>query len=165
MKTLKILYCTFVRSILDYGSEIWNPLYNKYIDRIEHIQMKFIKYLCYRAKIPYSSNKYLQLCKRFHLLPLYKRREIADIVYFLKIITSTIDSPELLSKFKFNVPTRSSGHYTPIYKPLVSSNFRQNSYVMRASESVNLLCKKTNFDIFHGGATAARRLMCDNFFL
>lgn len=40
-KTIKILYRTFGRSILEYGSEIWNSRYKKCINRIEQLQMKF----------------------------------------------------------------------------------------------------------------------------
>jgi hypothetical protein len=45
-KTLKILYCSIVSSNLEYVSQIWNPRYASYIDRIENIQKKIIKYLC-----------------------------------------------------------------------------------------------------------------------
>lgn len=57
-KTLKILYCTFVRSHLEYASQVWNPNYRVYIDRLESIQKKFLKFLCYRLRDTYSSSNY-----------------------------------------------------------------------------------------------------------
>lgn len=42
-------------------------------------------YLIYRLKHKYNSDNYLQLCKKFHLLPLFTRKEIAiktDLWYY-----------------------------------------------------------------------------------
>lgn len=80
-KTFKILYCTFVRGILEYASQVWSPRYEIYASRLENIQRKFIKYLCYRLKIDYKAEDYLRLCARFHILPLVTRRHIADVTY------------------------------------------------------------------------------------
>ncbi|CAG9795435.1 unnamed protein product [Diatraea saccharalis] len=41
--TLKILFFSFVRSILEFGSVIWNPFYKQDIARLEKVQFKFMK--------------------------------------------------------------------------------------------------------------------------
>ena len=46
-----VLFNALVRSILEYGACIWNPMYLQKIQRIERIQIKFVKYLCYRSGI------------------------------------------------------------------------------------------------------------------
>lgn len=163
-KTLKILYCTFVRNNLEYASQIWNPRYFKYVDRIENIQKRFIKYLCFHQKIPYQSSQYLQLCKKFHLLPLVKRRDIADYIFILKIIQNLIDSPELLYKINFNVPFKSSRFHPPLQIPLAATNYRQNSLMIRASRSFNNLSKQHDFDPFMTNINVARRLLSLDFF-
>lgn len=140
IKTLKILYCTFVRSILEYGSQIWNPRYDKYITRIESIQKRFIKYLCYRANITFRSAEYLQLCAKFHILPLSNRREISDVTYILKIIRNNVESPELLSKINLNTPVKSIWHHTPLSLTVVPTNYRQNSFLWRAGRTLNAKC-------------------------
>lgn len=164
-KTLKILFCTFVRGNLEYASQIWNPLYHKYIDRVENIQKRFLKFLCYHQKVPYESSNYFQLCKKFHLLPLSNRREIADFILLLKIINSTdIDSPELLAKFYHNVPCKATRFNPPLHIPCVSTNYRQNSYIVRASRHFNKLCKQHNLDPFACSVSSARRCLSLNFF-
>lgn len=163
-KTLKILYCTFVRSQLEYASQIWNPRYHKYIDRIENIQRRFIKYLCFHQKIPYHSIDYLRLCKKYHLLPLKDRREIADFLYVLKIFNNYIDSPELLSKFHFNVPQKLFRNNPPLRVPLASTNYRQNSFIIRAGRQFNNICKQYDFDPFTTSVASARRRISLKFF-
>lgn len=163
-KTLKILYCTFVRSQLEYASQIWNPRYSKYIDRIENIQKRFIKFLCFHQKIPYHSNDYVRLCKKYHLLPLVYRREIADCLFLLKIFNNNIDSPELLSKFYLNAPGKLLRFNPPLRVTHTYTNYRQNSYIVRVSKQFNMICKQHGFDLFSTSVISARRSLSLKFF-
>lgn len=163
-KTFKILYCTFVRSILEYASQVWNPRYNKYIKIIESIQIKFIKYLCYKLRIPYSSDNYINICKQFHILPLTIRREIADLVYLFKLLNNKIDCPDLLNKIKINIPYKTTRFNNLLYVPLVATNYRQNSYLWRVSDSFNKVSKRLDIDLFSTSAASARLRLSREFF-
>lgn len=144
--------------------EVWNPRYDIYISRLEHIQHKFIKYLCYRVKDKYSSEDYLKLCAKFHILPLVTRREIADTTYLLNIISGAIDYPGLLEKVSFDVPTKAVRHHTAFHLPLVSTNYRQNAFVWRASNCLNKQISSFDFDIFVSKAESVRRILTLDFF-
>lgn len=50
IKTIKILYYTYIRSHLEYVSQVWNPVYDIYINQIERIQKRFLRYLQFRLK-------------------------------------------------------------------------------------------------------------------
>jgi hypothetical protein len=163
-KTLKVLYCSYVRSKLEYASQIWNPCYNTYSDRIERIQQKFIKHLCFKLKCPYSSTNYISICKRHHLVPLKQRREIADIIYLLNITNGVTDCPELLRKLNFNTPTRSKRHHPPISISSASSNYRQNSFLNRASRNLNKLTEEIDIDIFNSKIPSVRRNLVERYF-
>jgi hypothetical protein len=41
---LKIIYCCFVRSVLEYGSSIWSPNFEVHKGRIESVQRKFLRF-------------------------------------------------------------------------------------------------------------------------
>ena len=47
--TLRLLYYTLVRPILEYGSLIWSPYYNTYIDALERPQHKFLRLAAYHS--------------------------------------------------------------------------------------------------------------------
>jgi hypothetical protein len=47
--TLKLLYCAYVRSKLEYGSIIWDPGYQRYVGKIETIQRRFLKFLAFKT--------------------------------------------------------------------------------------------------------------------
>jgi hypothetical protein len=164
IKTLKILYCSFVRSHLEYASQIWNPRYQTYTRRIENIQKRFLKFLCFRARENYNSDQYLDLCRKHHLLPLDKRREIANILFLLKIVSGSIDCPELVSKICLRIPSKTLRFGSVLWVPPASTNFRQNAYLWRACNNLNMLLKDINLDIFHSSEASARRIMSGVFF-
>ncbi len=45
----KVLFCTCVRSILEFASNVWSPFFQNGIDRIEKVQRKFTRFAlkCY----------------------------------------------------------------------------------------------------------------------
>jgi hypothetical protein len=43
-RDLKTLYVSLVRLKLEYASCVWRPFYGAHIDRIEHVQGKFVRY-------------------------------------------------------------------------------------------------------------------------
>ncbi|KAL0879152.1 hypothetical protein ABMA27_002946 [Loxostege sticticalis] len=164
IKTLKILYCALVRSNLEYASQVWNPRYQTYISRIENIQKRFIKYVCFRNNERYDSSQYLDFCKKHHLLPLEIRREIADMMFLLRISSGSIDCPELLSQVGLRAPTKPLRYNPLIYLPPSSSNYRQNTFIWRASNNFNMLSKKLNLDLFNTSNASVKRLMGQLFF-
>ncbi|CAK1555972.1 unnamed protein product [Leptosia nina] len=96
IKTMKILYCAFVRNHLEFSSQVWNPHYNVYIEQLEGIQRKFVRYIQYRSKL-YLKN-YTARCRKFHLVPLHLRRRVADQALLFGIANGSVDCPELLGK-------------------------------------------------------------------
>lgn len=106
-KSFKIFYWKFVRSHLEYAGEEWNSFHQKYMDRIENIQRRFVRYFCFHQWVPYQPELYLSFCKKYRLLPLTIRREIDDDCSLVVIFFGNeIDSFELLSKSNLNSPSR-----------------------------------------------------------
>ncbi|CAG9128671.1 unnamed protein product [Plutella xylostella] len=162
MKSIKILYCSLVRSNLEYASQVWNPLYNVYISQIESIQRKFIKYLGYKFRIP--KGQYEFMCNKLHLLPLYIRRDAADIAFILKIAQNKIDCPDLLSKINILAPDRQMRQKTILHVPVVHTNYRQNSFLLRASRSFNSLTREyPGLDLFVSNPKMAYFCLTDKF--
>lgn len=165
VKTFKILYCTFVRSYLEYASQVWSPRYQIYVSRIENIQKRFLKYLCFRTKVRYESTSYIDLCKKHHLLPLDKRRDISDLVFLLKIASGSVDCPELVSHIALRTPLKSRRFHPLLYLPGATSNFRQNTYLWRAASNFNAVSREVDIDLFNTGCATARKLLSERFFV
>jgi hypothetical protein len=56
VSTLKSLYISYVRRQLEYCSIIWSPWQSTYVDNIERVQYTFLKYVCFKSSVPYSSS-------------------------------------------------------------------------------------------------------------
>lgn len=163
-KSLKILYCSLVRSHLEYSSQVWNPQYVTYISRIENIQKKFLKYLCFRTKEQYESSRYIDFCRKHHLLPLEMRRQMADLVFLHKIASGSVDCPELLSRVALRAPVKSLRIKALICVPPASSNFRQNAYFLRAGNNFNNMSKRVDLDLFNTSVASVKRIINGLFF-
>lgn len=91
------LYCSLVRSRLEFASVCWSPHYQVYINRIETIQRRFLYFI---------NNKFPNF--PLTLPSLEKRRTYFDIVYLYKILNNHIDAPATLERLGFRVPGRTT---------------------------------------------------------
>ena len=84
-KTLRTLYCALLRSNLEYCSVIWSPYTKKGIEKLENVQKRATKFIlrtddCYAGRL-----------KKLNLLPLEKRRSLADVTFLYKALHGIID--------------------------------------------------------------------------
>lgn len=143
---LKILYYTYVRSTLEYCSNIWNPHYSIHIQSIEKIQAKFIKHLCYRSFSGYSN--YEDSCNFHRLMTLQDRRSLLDMIFLYKICNGMIDSTELVSKtLNLCTPSVRTRHTKLFSCKFVHTNYAQNSVIHRLQRKYNE--RFSSLDLFH----------------
>lgn len=127
--TLKILYNAYVRSILEFGSVVWNPQYIVHQDRIERVQKKFLKSLDYRSGLCYDN--YEESAKRHNVHSLVSRRCYLDSLFLYKIINNHIDSADLLHKVEFHVPRISSRSKSTFHVSFCHTNYAKNTFFRR----------------------------------
>lgn len=154
-KTIKILFSSYVRPHLEYASQIWNPRYDIYIKRIESVQKKFIRYLNYCTNSNFCD--YNMSCQKHHFLKLEKRRQIADILFLTRIVTSTsLDCPELLHKLNIYCPSHSLRSAPFFSTNRAATNYRQNSFLYRSCQSFNQIMRSNDIDIFNTSIPSLR---------
>ena len=78
-----IYYTTYVRPILEYACNVWNPQLKGDIDSIESVQRYFTKKACQRCRIPFSS--YSDRLKKLNMETLEYRRLYNDILFTYKL--------------------------------------------------------------------------------
>lgn len=103
--TIKTLYISYVRSILEYGSVVWSPYLPTHIARLESVQKQFLLFAL--RKLGWSSLPiYESRCMLINIETLEKRREIAKISFINDIISQRVKSEYLLENLNFYTPTR-----------------------------------------------------------
>lgn len=128
MKTLILLYNSFVRSKLDYCSIIWCPYYVKYIQAIENVQKKFIKYSNYILFGFYGSNDdYLNNLEQYNMTTLYNRRKYFSIIYLYKLMNNLTVDILLLSKVNISVPCLKTRSYKTFHYDTPRTNYQGRS--------------------------------------
>uniref|UniRef100_A0A8D8UTN6 Uncharacterized protein n=1 Tax=Cacopsylla melanoneura TaxID=428564 RepID=A0A8D8UTN6_9HEMI len=157
--SFKILYCSLVRSVLEFSSCIWNPSYAFHSGRIERIQHRALRMLDGKSRSSVlssssSSPPYFLLESSFNLLPLSIRREMFDMISFFNILHSDIDT-SLIESININVPGYSATRHTFPFRPqFVSTNYLQNCPLTRFQRSANSL--KDQIDFFSTSVSAIK---------
>jgi len=77
-------FCAFVRLVLEFSSEIWNPYFKMDIKEIENVQRRFTKAIF--PKLSYSER-----LLRLRLPTLDMRRLMADLTTCYKLLNGLID--------------------------------------------------------------------------
>lgn len=105
---LKSLYCSLVRSILEFGSVVWCPYQTIWIARIESVQKKFVRYALRHLpwNDPVNLPAYENRCSLLGLETLEHRRTVSQAVFVAKVLLGETDSPETLVEFGIYAPER-----------------------------------------------------------
>jgi len=119
------LYCSCVRSVLEYNFVVWSSPQLRLSDELEKIQRILIRFL--NSKLNIEDICTTDLSKQYNLLSLFVRRLINDITFVFKLLNNVIDCPELLPKISMHVPQRLSRSNATFYIPLHHCNYIINS--------------------------------------
>ena len=97
----------------------------------------FLRSLCYRSSSPMShfDHDYKSVIESFQLINLYDVGQIQDIMFLFRIFNDMIDSPDLLSRFMFRVPSRPTRNNAELFHiPVSHRNYFLRSLVVRVFE-------------------------------
>ena len=79
VSTLRTLYCTLVRSQLEYGSVVWPPFTARNITKLERVQRRATKFIL----IIKTDDDYDVRISKLNLLSLEHRRFLFDVLFFI----------------------------------------------------------------------------------
>lgn len=145
--TLKTLYFSLVRSILEYNSVIWSPSVNAHIQCLEGIQNRFLRFMSYKYYIPRQRHTpyYKPLLDTLNMKSLATRRNIIDLKFLYKVVNGIINSSELLNCPYFYVPQCQTRSTYTFYTQLHRTNYLVNAPINRMMKLAN----DTQVDLFN----------------
>lgn len=148
--TLKTLYCSLIRSVLEYSSTIWSPSYAIHIKRIESVQKRFLLFTLRnifrnieRSELP----PYKDRLKLITLETLYSRRVTADLVFMFKLVSGSIDLPNMLARISFNTRINYRRQNNLIYLPTQRTNYGQQQPFYRMCSVFNQFSTEVDFNL------------------
>jgi hypothetical protein len=133
-ETMIKIYKTYVRPILEYGFQIWNPYFKKDIEMIEKVQRRFTKIPTQLKSLPYEERLH-----KLGLTTLEKRRERGQLIETFKILNGCYDCPELSDLFTRNTNTRTRGHNFKLSANKCKTNIGKNLISNRIANAWNKL--------------------------
>lgn len=143
------LYFSLVRSILEFSSIVWSPAYSCWIDRIEAVQRRFVRYaLAHLAwRDPINLPPYEERCKLINIETLSRRREKAGALFIAKVLHGDIDSPGILQNLNFHVPSRQLRSSLFFSLPFRRTNYGQNEPLRRLCQIFNKCSHLFDFNV------------------
>ncbi len=128
---LRLWFC------VNYYTVAWNPRYIKYVDHIEDIQRRFLKYMSLKFNI-HPESTYDERCSSFGLKSLKTIQNENDLLFLFKSLNSLVDSRMFVEKFvrATSRDTRNSRTFAP---PTASTNLGLNSPFYRMMSSFDFI--------------------------
>lgn len=99
--SLKTVYCSLVRSMLEYASVLWDPFVVIDSCHLERVQRRFLSSAAYMLKIVHPPHDYTPVLRAFGLTFLADRRVKANLAFLKKLIDGSLNAPSLLVQVKF----------------------------------------------------------------
>lgn len=103
---LRSLYCSLVRSILEFSSVVWCPYHANWSSRLESVQKKIIRIALFRSRCFLEFGSYEERCRYLGILTLEQRRKVSQAMFVAKLLNGEIDAPALLNQLCLYVPVR-----------------------------------------------------------
>lgn len=142
----KILYCSLVRSILEYGSQIWYPYQSTYKESLEKVQYKFVKHYVFKKGLRKEDN-YIQCVVMCDLLTLNNRYVLNNILFIFKLIRNHVDCPPLLAQLQFRIPTKNTRQTELLFISFHKVNYASNG-LSNLSALFNKWTDNLDIDLF-----------------
>lgn len=144
--TIKSLFISLVRSILDYCSVIWNPYYNEHSLRIERVQKNFTRYAIKKLHWPGDLPPYDVRRKLLGMQCLKDRRVVYDLIFVYNVLHCNIQCSELSSLFVLYQAPRSLRHTRMLVPNFHRTNYAINEPITRCINLCNTYCSILEFD-------------------
>ena len=125
---------------------MWCPSYQSHIDRIERIQRSYSRFVLWKygfRNIPH----YYSRCKLLGIESLANRRAIANCIFMFDIISSKIDSPDLLQCVDICDPPRPLRFYNFLNPPFHRVNYGCFAPLSRCTMAFNSLFELIDFNL------------------
>lgn len=158
-KIKKIMYNSLVRSRLEYCSVVWSPEYKVHIKRIERLQKRFLWHLTFGSNMGNKLNSYQKRLKFFGMVSLERRRKMLDLVFLKKLVTGSLNCPDLLSRVLFHVPRNlpRSSNRRLFSMPRCHTNLRQHCPLSRMYAAYKE--HEVDIDLFHSSVPALKKAL------
>lgn len=164
--TYKALYCSLVRSSLEYCTTLWSPSYITYIDQIEKIQKKFLRSLGFRDCAIKDNHDYKTIMDKYNLKTLQHRRDVFDILFILKLINAHVECPDLLQQLSFRCNARQTRNRNVFSLKTCKTNISKTCPLNRCMELCNIISNEPhNIDIYFQSTASIKSQLLNLFSL
>lgn len=144
--TLKSLYVSLVRSLLEYCSIIWNPYHLGQTNRIERIQKIFTK-TALKLTWPYEVPPYEVRRKLLGIQSLEDRRSCSSLLFAYNVLSGNIDCPEIKRYFTLYCPPRDLRTNRMFEENIFRTNYAKNEPIARCLHLCNSFTPHLNFNV------------------
>lgn len=155
----KTMYNSLVRSHLEYCSVVWSPKYEVHIKRIERLQKRFLWHLTYTNNMGNKLKSYRERLNYFKMDSLENRRNMLDLIFLKKLVTGSLNCPDLLGRVLFHVPHNlpRSTNRKLFCLPRSHSNLRRHCPLSRMCAAYNEL--DVDIDLFISSVPALKKVI------
>ena len=146
---LKSLYCSLVRSTLEYCSVVWSPYYLNGVHRIETVQRRFVRFAL--RLLPWNNPHQLPSYDSRRLLlgldSLNARRDLSRAMLVSDILNDNIDCPALLSELNIYARSRLFRNSEFFRIPARRTNYGANGAMIGLQRTFNRLSSGFDFNL------------------
>lgn len=128
------LYLSNIRSVLTYGSQVWNPPLLQDIKRLEQLQRRATKFILQESKLSYKE-RLINLV----LLPLVMWLELQDVLFLIKQMKSPSDNFNIFEYVRFNQSSSRSSTKKHLVHNYTKTNKARHFYFNRVVRLWNKL--------------------------
>lgn len=159
---LKALYCSLVRSILEYAAVVWDPYYRCSVLQIERIQRKFVRFALRNLpwNDPLNLPSYEDRCLLIDLPLLETRRKVFKACFVADVLQSRIDCPCVLNSLNIDIRRRCLRSYQFLRLPASRTNYAYNKPIISMSRMFNRCFHVFDFTL---SRSTTKRLFSDVF--
>jgi len=135
--SLKILYCSLVRPIIEYGAIIWNPHTADNACQVDRVQRRYLRFTSFLLGIKWPPHDYSPVAIHLNLASLTDRRRVMGSKFLNDLLDGSVVSLTLLSLINFKVSQRSTRSITSFHVPFCSTNYLLNEPLRHMMHNVS----------------------------